>query len=426
MFALLMLAPWLFVSDVHLDPRALGTQPVTAKKDTNAALLRSALDEMRRVDPDPPVVVIAGDFLAHDIRREDAVKTEALVANAFDEAFPHAQFLVTLGNEDSDCGDYRIGPGATFLRAFAGVWEPLVNRGGAAPGFQETFSREGFYTARLPLRGVRAVVADDVAGSLRFRPCGVPDGAADALRDLRAALAPHGERSWVLFHIPPGIDAYSTIRLAHGLVVVPLLTPQWRAGVVTLLDDPARNVGLVIAGHVHRFSFRLLRAGDAAPVPLLTIPAISPIYGNTPSFLTVDVASDGTIDAAQEHSLLDGRWQIVGGTRTLGLARVDGPSLAALQTRLAHDAGLRAIWSRLYDGAAPAEITQRSWRAYWCVATALTASAYRGCLREGGYSVFTTRGILLAAVALLVLAALALGAARLVVRRTRLPRNRVP
>ncbi|MGD1066145.1 MAG: hypothetical protein ABR975_04960, partial [Vulcanimicrobiaceae bacterium] len=75
--------PWLFVSDLHLDPRATSTVPASFGKDTNAALFRSALAAMRRADPDPPVVVIGGDFLAHDIRPEDASATEIAVAQAF-------------------------------------------------------------------------------------------------------------------------------------------------------------------------------------------------------------------------------------------------------------------------------------------------------------------------------------------------------
>jgi hypothetical protein len=387
-------APWLFVSDIHLDPRATRTAPATFGNDTNDALFRSALAAMRRVDPNPPVVVIGGDFLAHDIRPEDATATEVAIARAFDRAFPHAQFVVTLGNEDSDCGDYRLATNSPFLRAFATAWAPLVNRRGAAPGFTRTFPRDGFYVTRLPVHGVRAVVVDDVVWAPRFRPCGGSNEAdARVLAELRGALPPHGERAWVLMHIPPGIDAYSTIRLAHELIVVPLLDPVPRAASVNLLDNPDRHVALVITGHIHRFWFRLVGDGGTAAVPLLTMPAISPIYGNTPSFLTATVTPDGTLIAADEHALIDRTWRTLDGTRALGMPRVDAPAIAALQTRLTRNAPLRATWSHLYNGGARPEITEHSWRGYWCATSALTTSAFRACIGAGGIGVFTAAGL---------------------------------
>jgi sphingomyelin phosphodiesterase acid-like 3 len=416
-------APWLFVSDVHLDPNARDARPASFGADTNPALLRSALAAMRAVDPNPPVVVIGGDFLAHNIRPRDAARTEVLLAREFDRAFPQAQFVVTLGNEDSDCGDYRLAPRSAFLQTFARAWGPLVNRHGAAPDFAERFPRDGFYVARLPLPGLRAVVVDDVLWSPRFRPCGgARDDGAHVLETLRATLRPGGKRTWVLFHIPPGIDAFSTIRLAQGLVVVPLLEPGPRTRLVALLDDPARNVALVVTGHVHRFAFRLLGATTAAPAPLLGIPAISPIYGNTPSFLTATVRTDGTIAAADEHALVAGRWRDLGGTRDLGLDDVTAPSLARLQERLARSARLRTMWSRLYDGDARPEITERTWRGYWCVTTALSATDYRACTDTGGIGIFTTRGIVVGS---LVLLALIGAAAVALIRATRLARRRV-
>src|SRR5450631_715052 len=56
--------PWLFVNDVHFDPAVRARRPLTYG-DTNEGLLESTLDEMHRLSPNPPVIVMAGDFLAH-------------------------------------------------------------------------------------------------------------------------------------------------------------------------------------------------------------------------------------------------------------------------------------------------------------------------------------------------------------------------
>ena len=110
---------------------------------------------MQRADPDPPVVVVNGDLLAHDIMHVDSTPTAVAIARRLDRAFPRAQFVLALGNNDSACGDYALAPGAKFLHAVAAAWGPLINRRGAAPDFMRTFVRDGFYTATLPVAGLR-------------------------------------------------------------------------------------------------------------------------------------------------------------------------------------------------------------------------------------------------------------------------------
>ena len=139
-------------------------------------------------------------------------------------------------------------------------------------------------------------------------------------------------------------------------------------------------------------------------MPVLTIPAISPIYGNAPSFLTVDVDAGGTIVNAEEHSFSRGRWADIGGLRSLGLSAFTAPQLLALQERLQQSPSLREIFSRLYTGAGRTEITERNWRAYWCAATELGATAFRTCAGTGGYSIFTERGLVLVAAGVLAFA----------------------
>ena len=63
------------------------------------------------------------------------------------------------------------------------------------------------------------------------------------------------------------------------------------------------------------------------------------------------------------------------------------------------------------------ELAERSWHDYWCIATSLTATEYRGCIGAGGVSIFTARGIAVAAATLLALLALAVAATALLRRR---------
>ena len=408
--------PWLIVSDIHWDPGATDAFPSGYESDTNTALLASAIAEMKRADRDAPVVLITGDFLAHHFHYERAEATMRALARRFDAAFPHAQFVIALGNEDSACGDYELSVRAPFLRTVAAAWRPLVNRRGAAPGFARSFAADGFYSAALPVAGLRAVVIDDVFWSPRYRAaCGGTGGDRQTQADLRAALraAPHG-RNWVIAHIPPGIDAYSTAHLGRGLVVVPFLNAQPRKALVALVNDPRSHVALVLTAHTHKFAFRIDGEGGASAAPMLLVPAISPIFSNAPSFLTVDVRADGTVASADDHAFLDGRWQTIGGTKTLGLHAVTGPELRALQKRLARDPALRRQFARLYNGGAPPEIDESNWRSYWCAATAFSIGAFSSCAgHAGGISVITRRGVvLIAAIALAVICVGSIAVAR--------------
>ncbi len=411
-------AAWLFASDIHLDPGAVTPVPARGGFDTNPPLLASALAEMRRVDPNPPVVVLGGDFVAHHIDQAQVVPTIVQLAQTFDRAFPHAQFVIALGNNDSPCGDYGVSRDSPFLHAVAQAWEPLVNRGGAAPGFAQTFAHDGFYTARLPLPHTTAVVVNDAGWSPLGHTCEAgSDVAHEMVADLDRALAARpGERHWILMHVPPGIDAFSTVQIVHRLAIVPLLAPGFRAQFERAVAQPAHDVTLVLAAHIHRFAYRILGAHGPHPVPLLSIPAISPVYGTRPSFVTVEVGSDGTLGNIEEHAFVRDAWIDAGGTRTLGVKTFGARDLLALQTRLAADPGLRATFARLYGGPNRHEIDEGNWRAYWCAATELAVPPFKSCFGVGGYRIVTQRGLIVLGVVIVLFVA-ALAAAIVLIRR---------
>jgi hypothetical protein len=234
--------------------------------------------------------------------------------------------------------------------------------------------------------------------------------------DLDRALAVPGQRHWVLMHIPPGIDAFSTVQVVHRLAIVPLLVPAFRTQIERAVAQRGHDVTLVLAAHIHRFAYRILGAHGPHPVPLLSIPAISPIYGTRPAFVTVDVGGDGTIGNVEEHAFLHGAWVDAGGTRTLGVNTFGARDLLALQTRLAADPALRASFAGLYGGPDRTEIDEGNWRAYWCAATELAVLPFKSCFGAGGYRIVTQRGLIVLGVVLVLFIA-ALSAAIVLIRR---------
>jgi len=414
-------APWLFVTDLHFDPLARNRRLAPAGKDSNGALVDATIAEMRRVDPHAPVVVIGGDYLAHDFDWKRASATMRDLARRFDRAFPNAQFVIALGNEDSPCGDYRLTPRSAFLREVAQAWGPLVNRHGAAPDFAASFARDGLYTARLPIAKLQAVVVDDVFWSPRYGACtGSADQGEPVVAELGRALRATNDRHWLVLHIPPGIDAYSTTHLAHGLAILPFLEPQRRDALLGLIADQRDRVTLVVAAHTHKFAYRI--AGTVArPVPMLLVPSVSPIFGNAPAFLVAQVDPDGTLRDVRDHALLHGTWTDLGGYASLGVARFTGPALEHLSAQLAHDPHARRRFAELYESGTASEIRNRDWPAYRCAATAFTTAAFRACAGDGGASLLTRRGVIAATVAAIAIALATLAAVLAIVlhRRSR-------
>ena len=380
---------WLLVSDVHVNPFDRSAEPAAYQEDTNWTLFGSAVAEMRKAAPNADVVVLEGDFLAHEfaakVRASGSnrdVQTEALatmsrIAASFGGAFPRAQFIIALGNNDDPCGDYRTAPGTTYLAKLARIWAPLVNRNRAAPAFVRSFAQNGSYVARLP-NGLRAVVLDDVPWSLFFRGCGRGAGEmrANQLAMLTSQLkaAPADRRDVVFLHIPPGIDVASTL-LAQRFLVVPYLRADVTATLETILRVNRDRVAFVIAGHTHRSDFRI----DGG-VPILIAPAVSPVYSNNPSFLIVQV-DDSTIRDYQMYSedLFDQSWSHVFDFRQgYGVAELTAKNLQTVHTRLPGDFDLRVRWEGSVTGFSRAYTVRPLWRAFWCAQTELGAG-YAAC-----------------------------------------------
>lgn len=419
-------APWLLVSDLHFDPfddpaltGALAQAPVTGWHailarssaapsgyfaDTNFALLESALAAMRVRAPAPAVVVVAGDFLAHEFPKRFAAadpgaapgaydafvdKTLAFLASELDAAFPRAQFLVTVGNNDGYCDDYAATPGSPFLARMASAFAPLVDREGRAPDFVRDFSRAGYYAATLPgAPGAQALVLESVYWSAKYQnacgEAGSDPGAAelDWLAGRVAARAAPGAYRWFVTHIPPAVDQYSSLRAGRP---VPFLNDVAARRLVAL--TAAARPAAFVFGHVHHASFEIVGPGDGSGVPGLGVPSISAVQGNDPAFIVADVAPESGV--VRDFTTYVLPLETPGAAWTFeydfdgayGAAAFDAPDLIALQARLGSDPALWARYARYYNsGSTTAAMVPATWPWYWCGALELESAAYAACV----------------------------------------------
>ena len=135
--------------------------------------------------------------------------------------------------------------------------------------------------------------------SPKYKTCGGQPSATaanaemDWLKQQLASAQQAGEKVWILGHIPPGVDAYSTAWPRWKNVCAQAEPVMFLSSnrMDDLMLDYAGAIRLGIFAHTHMDELRLLQpeGGDPSPsaahsVVLKLAPSISPIDGNNPSF----------------------------------------------------------------------------------------------------------------------------------------------
>jgi sphingomyelin phosphodiesterase acid-like 3 len=292
-------------------------QPPTAPGvDSKYALMASALKAARAAAPSAKLVLVPGDLLEHSFRdqlhacapaatdeqvTQLAANTVEFVTRQIGVAFPMAQVIPVLGNNDSDSGDYQL-PSASFLAAVGAAWQTTVTHGDRHVHADfAAFARGGYFSVTLAAwPHVRVIALNSVLWSAKFSAAGAGRDAAagdDELQWLQEQLTTAdraGEKVVLLGHIPPGLDAYAT-RMAHGSKIVSFYRDCGEAGAGAGCRDYAHAVPAMmqrfhasilmgVFGHTHQNEFRIVGQGTAA-IPLKVVPSISPIFQNNPAFL---------------------------------------------------------------------------------------------------------------------------------------------
>lgn len=425
---------YLVLTDIHFDPfadRALvpklvaapieewpdilaggSTQPSPFGRDSNHALLRSTLDAAAATGLAYDFVLIAGDFLAHDFPQKFEAtsggatdyagfveKTMAFVAGAVQERFPGLPVIGTFGNNDSICGDYRVSPKSALFPFLAGQWEVLK----ADPVAAADFRIGGSYMLPHPtVPRQRIVVLNDIYWSANYSDCDSGRGNAGWamlawLEWQLFRIAEAGERATLLFHIPPGIDGYSSAYGRGGCVAA--TTPFWAAAYQEQFSAIiARYAGALepaIVSHTHMDEFRVLPGADGAPLlPMKIFPAVSPIFGNAPAFtvVTYDRVGGGLKDygvwglrnlagpASLPAAPPDWRFEYSFGA-AYGEAGFDAAAATRLAAAIRENPAVRDTYTRFFPGigAGSNAIKPNNWRAFACVQTAFRPAEYTAC-----------------------------------------------
>ena len=430
----------LVLTDIHLNPladkaiaEALAAAPAEEwplildrgsermshySQDSDWKLLRATLDELQ-AQKKPDIVLIAGDFLAHDFRKafdggvaahDDAayrrfvVKTMRFLALELENAFPTTPILPALGNNDSDCGDYAIQPGGAYLADTQAIVAGMI---GAAAGadFAPSWTALGSYAVDLPSQPrIRVIALNDNYFSPHYRnSCG---GEGDGnpgratLAWLRRALeeaAAAQRKAILLYHIPPGTDAFATSRHDSCPVTpAPLLAEPYAGELHALMQRYRDTIVADIAGHLHTDAFRILRSGDSVFGFVMIAPAVSPIFGQNPSFRRFTLGDDGAIGGVSTYYLANLGDAVAGAApqwraeasfeRSWNLPRFDASSLETLYRRLAASEAAQQSWIQTYgvQGPASAAVTLQNFSVYRCSVGSDQSGDFARCLCGGG------------------------------------------
>ncbi|MDA8137439.1 MAG: metallophosphoesterase [Desulfobacteraceae bacterium] len=407
------IVPDLAAQDASQWPTLLAGSPIHSQKpgtgqESNQWLLEQSLTQMRAQLPQPDFIIFTGDFLSHWFNETYAEvtgdtseaglhafidKTLTHISSRFDYYYPNTPVYFCLGNNDSYAGDYLESAGSPFLTASAQILGPrLLKDEGNLQLLFATYPQGGYFEADLAGTGGRILSLD--ANFLSVHAPQTAEASAETQLDWLASrlsdAAGHGDKVWVLLHIPPGVDVYATLAANNGEEVPPTVVSLMRenhlARLKGLFIEYASTIPAVLAGHIHRDDFRLLLADDGHGASVLVIPSISPVYANNPTYKVLDYSPDTF--AIQDCATWyldghDGEWKL--GQRfsqAYGVEMLNAASLHQLWLDLRTDTSLQTEYALAYNGFRGVDEIGADFRYYWAAMGAMEADGFRNALSD--------------------------------------------
>jgi sphingomyelin phosphodiesterase acid-like 3 len=285
--------------------------------DTSYALLVSALDAIQKNAPDARFVTMSGDMLAHDLPCKFAAiepagtpaqyellveKTIEFEARMIESALPHAALYLAMGNNDSNCDDYKLDTNTAFLATLGKVVGRGAGRAWTHAAAAE-FATGGYYSVTMaaPMQRTRLIVVNDIFLAPKYTSCANKADASPGAAQMRwlAAQLDDAKRLhqqvWVMGHIPPGVNPYGTTKKSPLKICAPAGTPDAGPSMFMpseilgdTLTEHADVIRLAIFAHSHADELRLFGSGENS-VALKFVPSITPFNGNRPAFTVAQV-----------------------------------------------------------------------------------------------------------------------------------------
>jgi len=416
------------ISDIHFNPLAnpaLAPQLMAAdpsqweaifsadphpvlqryNEDSTWTLLALLVAGVREAQPEPGLILVSGDILAHKLVEKFATatgssdpaafrlfvqKTVAFVGLELQKASSGSDVVYAVGNNDDECGDYSLEPGGPFLQDTQPTVESLAQTNA---GRLATWPSLASYATPNPLvRHHRILALNTTFWSRRYaNTCGDKTVSSDPgalvmtwlsnqLHDAKL----HRDKVWLVYHIPPGIDGHSSSRTNQ---TVPMWKPDYAAGFNKLLDQYRETIDLNLAGHTHLDDFRLVKTEHATTLVLIN-PGVSPNVGQSPAFRVITLDSHAHAKDLLTYYLPDlaaNKWQLEYSTRAaFGLKRIDAQSYELLYQQIGQSPSATEKWKVYYAVSRPAALnSSKSYqRSLYCATGYTDPNAFAACLKD--------------------------------------------
>jgi hypothetical protein len=267
--------------------------------DTNYPLLKSTLAAASQMSKpkQPKFILILGDFLAHNYKINYQLYTGDLSQSGYEtfvkktmqfltlqiqNAFPNASIYPVVGNNDSYGDDYEVVPSGRFFTDTATTWSSLLQ---GDPGtYAQTFPLAGYY-ALSPVNApqLRLIVLNTVL----FAKKGDAATQKAALQELNwlqeqlEAASKQQQKVWLVAHIPVGINVYTTLKSVNKQID-PFWLDSYTHIFQNILTQYSPIITAIMTSHIHMDGFQIISAPK--PIPNSVVSAVSPMFGNNPSF----------------------------------------------------------------------------------------------------------------------------------------------
>lgn len=320
------------LSDIHFDPftqcrqtpclliEKLAHQPVSAwpqllnkydlqapkfRQDTNYALLLSSLSAAKRAanSVHAKFVIVLGDSLGHEFytkyKKYTNVKTRisyrafvykvmAFLTEELKTTFEGTDVYILVGNNDSYQGNYVASAGGAFFADAGELWSHLIYQQDNKNRMQKQFAYAGYYAVDVPEAAYdKLIMLNTVIFSYKAKGKNIDSVVKKELAWLHAQLSEaqkNNQKVFIAMHIPEGIDVNASPRFRLFRLIT-LWKPEYVQLFHRELSQFAPVIAGIFAGHLHTEVFQLL---DLSPekkdVPLMGVPAVSPIFGTSPAF----------------------------------------------------------------------------------------------------------------------------------------------
>ena len=279
--------------------------PSSWGSDTNYPLLTLALSSIRQNLGASPLIIFTGDILGHGLPIQFYEKTGGNPLNPADVAAMKAflrktaafvmqqvrasagsiPVMFVLGNSDS----YSViePPDSSFFSDTAELYyTEFVSGATDHQTFLDTFTSGGYYAAEPAGTNVMVIGLNTFEFSPFFGNAYATAVAAQLswFDTTLASAQARGKKVWLLMHVPPGADKYSTAQSVDSNGHIITATMMWNQDYQTsFLQILSKYPGLIthtLTAHTHMDEYRIMSPGNVA----VTTPSIAPYFGNNPAF----------------------------------------------------------------------------------------------------------------------------------------------